>query len=64
MSYDTPGAVRRLPGEPFARFAARQRESQLAVKPTPKKRKPRAKLTVRAESYEDRLDDLGESLDR
>jgi hypothetical protein len=59
--YTAPGAVRRLPGEKFADFAARQRASQLAAKPKPKRRRIAA---PHVESYEDRLDDLGESPDR
>lgn len=60
--YEAPGAIRRLPGESFASFAARQKASQSAGKPavTPKRRQ---RTRMHRETYEDRLDDLGPSPD-
>jgi hypothetical protein len=60
--------VRRLPSEKFADFAARQLASQLAAR-KPKFRAgsqdPNRPVRRRkhVETYEDRLDDLGESPD-
>jgi hypothetical protein len=78
--YEAPGAVRRLPGEKFADFAARQRASQLAARKPKRRRIGKSPLLAEGfkpsssnpnrdiykeyvESYEDRLDDLGESPD-
>jgi len=68
--YRAPGALRRLPGEKWADFAQRQREQQDAAKPLPRRKRVYADWdnqpplrNRRQKSYEDRLDDLGESPD-
>lgn len=54
------GAINRFRGETWADFSARQRAAQLAAMP-PKKIKSRKKVS--SETYETRLDNLGESPD-
>jgi hypothetical protein len=68
--YRAPGALRRFKDEKWADFNARQREAQLAAKPLPRRKRVYADWdnqpplrNRRQESYEDRLDDLGESPD-
>lgn len=68
-TYDAPGAVRRMPGESYASFSARQRESQLAaVKPKPVRRRSISRRAQERIANADRVDgfdrdDLGESPD-
>jgi hypothetical protein len=57
-----PGAIDRLPGERWADFDARQRAHRIANTPTPKPKRKRAPRRE-AETYESRLDNLGESPD-
>lgn len=71
--YDSPGAIRREPGETFASFSGRQRASQLAAEDRailkPKKRKARPSARQLADKRAaDRIDgfdrdDIGESPD-
>lgn len=68
-TYSAPGAIQRMPGESFASFSARQRESQLAAKQSaPKRRRAVSARKTAEQRAADRVDgfdrdDLGESAD-
>ena len=61
-SYTAPGAIARLPGEKWADFNARQQAHRAANTPKPKRRRI-ARKKVSEETFETRMDNLGESPD-